>query len=184
MEKIFNFKNMKSTPAIFVVTGAESTGKSAVTEWLAKYYNVPYIPEFARSYVEKLKRPYTYKDVEIIASTQIKEIAGYMNSNYPFIFVDTWLIITKVWFEVVFGKSPLWLEDEIKKYKINIFLVCDIDLPWVPDPIRENGGEKRIMLQNRYIEIIEIYGFDYKIVSGINEDRFINALNIIEERIK
>ena len=54
----------------------------------------------------------------------------------------------------------------------------------MPDPIRENGGEKRIMLQNRYIEIIKTYGFDYKIVSGINEDRFINALNIIEERIK
>ena len=133
MEKIPNFnqmKQMKSTPAIFVITGAESTGKSAMAEWLANHFNVPYIPEFARNYIEHLNRPYTSGDVEIIASTQVKEINEYKNSNYPFIFVDTWLIITKIWFEVVYGESPLWLENEIKNSKICMFLVCDIDLPW------------------------------------------------------
>ena len=100
---------MKNTPAIYVITGAESTGKSAMTEWLANYYDVPCIPEFARSYIEKLDRPYTYRDVEIIASTQVQELNEYKNSKYQFIFVDTLLIITRVWFEIVFGKYPEWL---------------------------------------------------------------------------
>ena len=186
MEKIPNFnqmKQMKSTPAIFVITGAESTGKSAMAEWLANHFNVPYIPEFARNYIEHLNRPYTSGDVEIIASTQVKEINEYKNSNYPFIFVDTWLIITKIWFEVVYGESPLWLENEIKNSKICMFLVCDIDLPWVPDPVRENGGQKRKMLQKRYIKTIEKYGFDYKIISGQNSERFENALKSVEDKI-
>ncbi len=171
---------MKDKPAIYVITGAESTGKSAMTEWLANYFNVPYIPEFARSYIEKLNRPYTYRDVEIIASTQVRELNEYKNSNHPFIFVDTWLIITKVWFEIVFGKYPEWLEDEIKNTNINMFLVCDIDLPWIPDPVRENGGQRRIMLQNRYITTIKSYNFNYKIISGKNSERFENALKTIK----
>jgi nicotinamide riboside kinase len=174
---------MKFQPAIFVITGAESTGKSAMTKWLADYCNVPCIPEFARSYIEKLNRPYNYKDVEIIASTQVKELNEYKDSNYPFIFVDTWLIITKVWFEIVFGKYPHWLEDEIKNTKISMFLICDTDLPWIPDPVRENGGQKRIMLQNLYIKSIQNYNFDYKIISGIDSERFENALNTLKKEI-
>jgi nicotinamide riboside kinase len=174
---------MNYTPAIFVITGAESTGKSAMTEWLANHYNVPYIPEFARSYIEKLSRPYTYEDVEIIASNQVKQINESSKSSYQLIFADTWLIITKIWFEIVFGKYPPWLEEEIKKTKIAMFLVCDTDLPWIPDPVRENGGQKRIMLQNRYIETIEQYDFEYKIVGGKNSERFENALKTVENKI-
>jgi nicotinamide riboside kinase len=174
---------MKSSPAIYVITGAESTGKSALTEWLANYFNVPYIPEFARSYIENLRRPYTYEDVEEIAMTQIKQINEYKNTSYPFIFADTWLIITKVWFELVFGESPLWLENEIKNTPVNLFLVCDIDLPWIPDPVRENGGEKRVMLHKKYLEIIKENHFDYKIVSGKNSERYNNSLKIIKKKL-
>jgi nicotinamide riboside kinase len=95
--------------------------------------------------------------------------------------VDTWLIITKIWFEEVFGQSPQWLEAAIKNTKIDLFLVCDTDLPWVPDPVRENGGERRLYLQNRYIETIQKYEFSYKIVSGKNNFRFKKALQHLEQ---
>ena len=174
---------MKTLPAIFVITGAESTGKSDLTKRLANYFNVPYIPEFARSYIEKLSRPYTYDDVEKIGLTQIKQIKEYNNSPYPFIFVDTWLIITKVWFEYVFRESPLWLENELKNTQISLYLVCDIDLPWIPDNVRENGGEKRVMLHNKYLEIIKENNFKHEIVSGKDSERFNNALKIIHKQV-
>ena len=46
-----------------VVTGPESTGKSTLSEQLAKHYHTIFIPEYDRTYVENLKRPYTYEDV-------------------------------------------------------------------------------------------------------------------------
>ncbi|WP_175550034.1 AAA family ATPase [Mariniphaga anaerophila] len=172
---------MKTKPKTIVITGAESTGKSVLTERLANYFQVPFIPEFARNYIERLNRKYDYSDVEYIARHQVRELQENQNLSRPWIFADTWLIITKIWFEEVFEKCPKWLEAEIERTNIDLFLVCDTDLPWVADPVRENGGERRSYLQNRYIETIQKYGFDYQIVSGQNDARFENALQHLRQ---
>jgi NadR type nicotinamide-nucleotide adenylyltransferase len=172
---------LKKQPKIIVITGAESTGKSTLTEKLANYFNVPFIPEIAREYVENLKYKYDYNDVENIAKIQIEQLKKLENSDAEYIFLDTWLIVTKIWFEFVYDKYPVWLISEIIKTNINLFLVCDIDLPWIADPVRENGGENRKILQNKYIENIKTFNFNYKIVSGLDEERFNNALKFISE---
>jgi nicotinamide riboside kinase len=162
-----------------VITGAESTGKSTLTEKLASHFDVPFIPEIARGYVEKLNRKYTYSDVENIARMQTEQFRKIAETDATYIFADTWLIVTKIWFEFVFNKTPDWIIEEIRNTKIDLFLVCDIDLPWVYDPVRENGGENRKILQNKYIENISNFGFDYKMVSGFDEERFNCALNFL-----
>jgi len=176
MEKRFNSTALRNRPKIVVITGAESTGKSTLTEALANHFNVPFIPEIAREYVEHLHEKYTYNDVENIAQKQVEQLGRLTNTNHPFIFVDTWLIITKIWFEVVFNKTPNWFESEIQHNKIDIFLVCDTDLPWVPDPVRENGGEQRVALHHRYLDTIKKYNFKYEVVGGKGKDRVKNAL--------
>ena len=168
---------MNNLPKIIVITGAESTGKSVLTETLAKHFEVPFIPEIAREYIENLNRKYSYEDVEIIAEKQVNLLNQLLKSNQPYIFVDTWLIITKIWFEVVFEKVPTWIENEIQNTRVDLFLVCDTDLPWIPDTVRENGGKNREILQQKYIQQIKKYNFRYTIISGKNEKRFENALN-------
>lgn len=172
---------MKTNSKTIIITGAESTGKSVLTEALAKHFEVPFIPEFARSYIETLNRKYNYYDVVLIAEKQIQELKEFRLKGITWIFSDTWLIITKIWFEEVFGKSPEWLETEIAKTKIDLFLICDTDLPWVPDAVRENGGERRLYLQQRYIETIIHFGFHYKIIGGKNEIRLQNALKCLKQ---
>ena len=171
---------MKNKSKIIVITGAESTGKTTLTELLASHYNVPYIPEIARDYVERLDHKYNYQDVEEIATKQVKQLSELQKKGHPLIFVDTWLFITKVWFEEVFNKTPQWLSSAIKKTDIQLFLVCDIDLPWVYDPVRENGGEMRRKLHEKYIKNIEQFDFEYALVSGKNKLRFQNALKIMQ----
>ena len=171
---------MKNKPKIIVITGAESTGKSTLTKELADHFHVPYIPEIARDYVEKLDRKYNFKDVINIAKSQIEALNKLKDCDYRFIFVDTWLIITKIWFEKVFGKIPDWLNKEINQTEIELFLVCDIDLPWVYDPVRENGGEQRKILHNNYITDLNEFNFNYRIISGENKDRFQNALQYLK----
>jgi len=91
--------------------------------------------------------------------------------------LDTWLIITKVWFQEVFNKYPGWMDEEINAGKIDLFLVCSPDIPWIPDPLRENGGEKREYLMNRYLEEIKKTGSNYSIIGGTGLDRYQNALD-------
>ena len=171
---------MKFLPKIVVITGAESTGKSTLAESLALHYKVPYIREIARDYVESLNRNYNYNDIIQIAKSQVEILKGYKDSKHPFIFVDTWLIITKIWFEKVYNLIPDWLIEEIKNTEIDLFLLCDIDLPWEYDPIRENGGIQREILHKTYIEELKRYNFKYKIVSGQNEARLKKAIQIID----
>lgn len=181
MEKGFEKYKLKTTSKIIVITGAESTGKSMLTKWLASHFQVPYIPEFAREYVENLNRDYNYSDVEFIAKKQISHLHEFQKAGFPFIFADTWLIITKIWFEVVFKQVPSWIDETIKETAIDLFLVCDTNLPWISDPVRENGGEQRELLQKQYINTIEEYGFNYKVVGGENEERFKNALEAVRQ---
>jgi hypothetical protein len=37
----------------------------------------------------------------------------------------------------------------------DLFLVCNTDIPWMPDKIRENGGKMREILLQMYINEIE-----------------------------
>ena len=181
MEKRFKKTKLKMNPKIIVITGAESTGKTTLTERLANHFNVPFMPEIAREYVEKLNRKYTYSDVETIAKMQVELFHEIIKTEAPYIFVDTWLIVTKIWFEFVYQKKPDWLIKELEKNKIDLFLVCDTDLPWIYDPVRENGGETRKILHDKYIQNIINLGFNYEIVSGINNERFNNAVRILSE---
>ena len=105
---------MESTGGLkkVVVTGPESTGKTILSAELASRLNARWIPEFARMYVEALTRPYTYEDVELIARHQVKEEQKLSKiSGQGILILDTWLIITKIWFEVVYGAAPGWIGD-------------------------------------------------------------------------
>src|SRR5512133_1424151 len=98
-----------------VISGPESTGKTELARDLSERLGTVYVPEYAREYIERLNRPYTYSDVEQIAKYQLAEERIYESkaSNGLIIF-DTWFIITKVWFDLVFGKCPEWIIPHIK----------------------------------------------------------------------
>lgn len=168
-------------PKIIVITGAESTGKSILTRQLSAYFKAPSFPEFPRLYVEQLNRPYNFDDVYSIALMQKAQMKIAKSLKNDFVFFDTWLVISMIWFDEVFGKVPSWIVETISESPVSLFLLCDTDLPWVPDPVRENGGEMREMLQMRYRKVISDLGFAYGEVSGYADERFKNALKIIQQ---
>ena len=112
-----------------------------------------------------------YNDIVYITQKQLQLIEETEKKTRNFLFIDTYLIIIKIWFEEVFNKYPKWLHKELLNNKIELFLVCDTDIPWIPDPVRENGGERRMILQRKYIEQLEKYKFPYKIVHGKGKER-------------
>ncbi|MBN2613276.1 MAG: ATP-binding protein [Bacteroidales bacterium] len=162
-----------------VITGPESTGKTVLCEKLAKHYNTLYIPEYAREYVSGLDRKYTYEDVVYIAQKQVELEAGYAAKAKNVLFYDTYLVITKVWLEVVFNSCPEWITDILKQNRMDLYLVCAPDIPWIPDGVRENGGHMREVLFKRYISEIEHYSAAYRVISG--EQRYLTAKGIIDQ---
>lgn len=163
------------------ITGPESTGKTTLAKQLAEHYGGVYIPEYAREYVEQLPEHYTFGDVENIARTQVEQYLATINSPGNIYFFDTWLIITKVWFQWVFGKVPDWLEAQIKSCPIDLFLLCCADLPWEADPVRENGGENRIELFKQYEQELKHYNFNFVEIKGAGNERLDLAVKAIND---
>jgi NadR type nicotinamide-nucleotide adenylyltransferase len=153
-----------------LVTGPESTGKTELAAQLAEHFGGRLIEEYARKYVEKLKRPYTYEDVEHIAQRQVEDY-NRVGAEQGWVFFDTWLVITRVWFDVVYGSIPSWLDAQLDRAHFDLVLLCAPDIPWIPDPVRENGGAMRLVLFERYKEELERFGFPWELVEGSGEAR-------------
>jgi len=79
-----------------VLIGPESTGKTELTQFLSREFNTVYVPEYAREYIEKLNRKYSYNDVVHIAETQVGLSKKMINKANKVLFYDTYLIITKI----------------------------------------------------------------------------------------
>lgn len=163
-----------------VITGAESTGKTTLAKQLAECYKTIWLPEYARSYVEKLDRPYNYNDVIHITKKQIELENVFLKETKQLLFVDTSLIILKIWFNEVYNKTPDWLEKEIIKSKANLYFFCKPDIEWQYDSVRENGGERRIYLSEQYRKELEFYKFNYVEIEGKGKERLENAKKYLD----
>ncbi|HKK10137.1 MAG TPA: ATP-binding protein [Bacteroidales bacterium] len=161
------------------VTGPESTGKSAMAEKLAIDLNTVWVPEYAREYIGKLNRPYTSKDIEIIARHQIALEDELLTKANGVLICDTDLIVTKIWSDFVFGFCPDWIENEIVNRPYDLYLLMNIDLPWQEDPQREHP-DRREELFNNYKFTLEKYQLPYSVISGIGKNRQNNAREVIK----
>jgi len=164
-----------------LITGPESTGKSELAHELGRHYGGVVVPEYARKFIEELGRPYQFNDVEHIALRQVEE---YDRSFHPhWIFFDTWLIITRVWFRIVYNRVPAWLDEKIRIASFDLVLLCDTDIPWIADPVRENGGPKREELLESYKYELNHFGMDWELVSGSGPARLLHARQLIDNII-
>ena len=149
------------------VIGPESTGKSTLAHYLARRYEGTYVPEYARTYVErKGTTDVTWDELCKIAKYQIEELSAI--SHQPsdnLYFFDTELIVTKVWFDYAFGHIPEWLDPAIRRYPMDVYLLTYPDLPWIPDPARSNGSDAiRMELFRRYEAEIQVLEIPYYII--------------------
>jgi NadR type nicotinamide-nucleotide adenylyltransferase len=167
-----------------VITGPESTGKTSLTLHLASVYKADYIPEFARNYISNLNTPYNYCDVLNIALEQVRQERDASRNFKGLVFFDTWLIITKVWFREVYSKYPSWIDEKLRDSKMDLYLLCAPDIPWIADPVRENGGEKRVYLFNEYEKEIKNLSAEYRVIFGDGPERIALAERYINEYFK
>jgi nicotinamide riboside kinase len=70
---------------------------------------------------------------------------------------------------------------EFEKRRSDLFLLCDIDLPWVADDIRDSGGERRRWFHRRFLEELRARHLPHALVSGHYAERFHRALAAIEQ---
>lgn len=163
------------------ITGPESTGKSWLAESLAKAYQTSWVPEYAREYLKKLNRPYSYDDILAISRGQMEAEDSALQSANKFLFSDTECMVTKIWCDVKFERCHPWIIEQIVQRPYDLYLLCDIDLPWQPDPQREHP-HLRNYLFNLYYAELNGRNLPFGIVKGNGEARLKCALDIINRK--
>lgn len=143
------------------------------------------MPEYAREYLLQHGTKYTYEDLLIIAKGQLnsEEVisqSAKRNSKSE-IFIDTDMYVMKVWSEFVFGKCHQYIINEITNRKYDLYLLCNIDLPWTKDELREYPDLKiREKLFYTYKDLLVNQSTPWAIISGTNEERLTNAIRVIQ----
>ncbi|MFL0683831.1 MAG: AAA family ATPase [Algoriphagus aquaeductus] len=167
-------------PKRILILGPESTGKSTLAEDLAHHFGEPWVPEFAREYLEKIDRPYRFEDLVEIGKGQILLEDQQAEKAMKFLFCDTDLRVIHIWSEHRFGKTDPWVLEEIQRRKYELILLTDTDLPWEPDPLREYPElEMRQYFFEKYLKLAQESGFPFWTVSGNQEERVKMALKAL-----
>lgn len=166
-------------PLRIAVTGPESTGKSALCEALARHFNTVWVPEYARTYLQHRRPPYTPDMLDHIATGQTDSENAYAQRTDGLLFCDTEMTVMKVWCEHAFGKSTPHIENLYNRQHYPLCFLTDVDLPWEPDPLREHP-QLRLYFFNKYKHLLEQSGQPFCIISGMGDERFAQAIRRVE----
>jgi len=177
-----------------VVIGPESTGKSTLCEQLAQHYNTIWCPEYAREYLSARGIKYTYEDLLDIAKGQVELEEKYIQlvqgstagaTHHSLLFIDTDMYVMKVWCEFVFGKCHQFILDQVAARKYDLYLLCNTDLLWQYDPLREYpDGSTRQKLYSIYEAILRSQRTPWVEISGNTEQRIAKAIDAVQSALK
>ena len=210
-----------------VILGPESTGKSTLCEQLAACYNAQWVPEYARTYLQKNGTQYRYEDLFEIAKGQVeneelivksqesivfsqqslvdsqesivngqKSIVNSSHTNLNpqpvnpnpqpattnLIFIDTDLYTIKIWSEIAFDKCDNRILTQIAFRKYDVYLLCNTDLPWAEDSMREYPDLKsRQKIYHHYRDALINQKIPWIDIKGNYGERLASAIAFVDK---
>lgn len=177
-----------------VVLGPESTGKSTLCEQLAQHFESNWCPEFAREYLLTYGAQYEYDDLLAIAKGQLALEDEYTsmleNHSLPLLenggniplFIDTDMYVMKVWSEFAFGQCHPFILEQIGLRKYDLYLLCDVDLAWSSDALREYPDlHTRQRLYRIYKDLMKNQPVDWVEINGGYETRLQKAIAAVNK---
>jgi NadR type nicotinamide-nucleotide adenylyltransferase len=164
------------------VTGSESTGKTWLAQRLARRFDTIWVPEFARDYVVQKAAPLDASDVEPIARGQMKSEDEALGRARDLVILDTDLMSTVVYANHYYGSCPAWVERFAGARLADLYLLCDIDIPWVADRARDRP-DARLDIHQAFATHLERYGATYTLVRGTWEQREASSVSAIESLV-
>ena len=164
------------------VIGPECTGKSTLSNALAKKLNTVWVEEYARAYLSRLQIPYEETDLIKIAHGQVRMEDEWMIDANKVLVCDTNLIVIKVWSEFKYGHCDKQILELIESRKYDLYLLTYIDIPWIADPLREHP-DRREELYNIYLKEMKNQSVPFVEIKGTEEQRFDEAMAAIAKHI-
>jgi NadR type nicotinamide-nucleotide adenylyltransferase len=164
-------------------TGPESTGKTTLSKHISELYNGVYVEEYAREYLEKTNGLYQEKDLVSIAEGQSELITQAENHTNQLLVSDTDLTVLMVWSLYKYKRIHPRIKQLLELEQFDLLFLCDIDTPWVFDPLREHPNVRNEILA-LYKNILNENNRNFILLSGSIEERLEKIKTHLKEKIK
>ena len=167
-----------------VLFGPESTGKTTLSEQLARYYNTVWVPEYAREYLQdkwnNFRKTCENSDLLPIAEGQMKLENKLTKKADKVLICDTDLLETKVYSEEYYGGfvNPL-LDEAALENTYDLYLLTYIDTPWEADDLRDKP-ELRQEMFDAFENALKKYNRPYILLKGDKQTRLKTATKAID----
>ena len=173
-----------SSPLVHVVlTGSESVGKTTLAAELAEHYGALVVPEFVRGFAEAKRAPLDVADLGPIASGQMQaadELAARAVARGDRVLLhDTDLVSTVVYAHHYFGRCPQHIEDAAIARRPALYILQDIDVPWIADGVRDRG-DRREEIQQLFVDTLVRLESRYLTIRGDWHTRRASAVRAID----
>jgi NadR type nicotinamide-nucleotide adenylyltransferase len=160
--------------------GPESTGKSTLAPLLARHFDTLFVPEYGRTYCEQHGVDLAMDDLLAIGQTHAAMTRSLLRQCNKRLILDTDPIMTAAWATMLFDRRDPWFDrfDETA----DLYLLLDIDMPWVDDGTRFFGDNDR---RRRFFDLsrdeLERRRLPYVVIGGNAEERFRKSVAAIED---
>lgn len=168
---------MTAAPVI-CLHGPESTGKSTLLAPLAAELGAVMVPEYGRTFAELHGTDFTMADLVTIAREHDLQTRAARASSARCVLTDTDPLMTAVWADMLFDRRDPWFDRWANV--ADLYLLLDIDLPWVSDGTRMFGsaGARRRFFDLSRAEL-DRRGVQWTLVGGRDGQRLANAIAAI-----
>ena len=182
------FKQEPTNVIKIVLFGPESTGKTTLSEQLARHYNSVWVPEYARDYLQKKwndeRKTCEPQDLLPIAEGQMALENRLAKKATDVLICDTDLLETKVYSEAYYlGFCNPLLEKYALENTYDLYFLTYIDVPWQIDDLRDKPNERERMFLY-FKETLEKYNKDFVLLQGDKKTRLQTAVSHIDKLLK
>jgi len=165
-----------------VVLGTECTGKTRLTERLAKHFNCSSVKEAGRDLIAN-SNSFEFDDLILVASEHTKRIDKTVIEQSPLIIIDTDIHLTLSYANFIFNKI---LEVESTIYNTNkadLYLYLNNDVKYVQDGTRLSENDRNLLdISHRHI--LKEYNVNFEEINGDWDNRFEKSIGHINKHIE
>ncbi|MCV6630077.1 MAG: ATP-binding protein [Flavobacteriaceae bacterium] len=182
------YKQKDSDIVKVVLFGPESTGKTTLSEQLARYYNTVWVPEYAREYLQNKwnneRKTCEPEDLLPIAEGQMRLENDLVTKATDVLICDTDLLETKVYSEAYYlGSCDPVLERYALQNTYDIYFLTYIDVPWEADDLRDKPNHREEMFKHFENTLVK-YNRNFVLLKGGKKERLQKAVKHIDKILK
>lgn len=172
------------TALLIAIVGAESTGKTALAQELARQIaagsglRCTAVPELLRGWCEQAGRTPRADEQAGIAAAQTAAIEA-AAQTHDVVLCDTTALMTAVYSVHLFDDRSLLTAAQAFHRRCDLTLLTALDLPWVADGLQRDGPQVRPPVDAAIRQALLQAGLAWSVVAGRGQQRVDAALNAI-----